>query len=372
MTQMSLRGASFALKCRAFHLTLGGAAEVWYNRLPPLSTRSWPDLKNAFLNQYLSRREGEAPMQHLQDMRQAPGETLKSYLSRFTDEIKVTDREALSALKGTPSASEVGRSRTRSIPCYSAMDSVPVLAYENAPGKVGPSGRTDSKKKKKKRSNRPLEGARFCTFHQLYEHDINECRDAPRRSDRIDPHLSRRNDYYRRFVSPNRRDRRHREQSPRKKESRDRGEFRQRDQATFAGGQVIREIDTIIGRPHIGGNTRNAQRNYTRETNDPPMITYIVNESQEANRMAPISFSQENAQGVHHPHCDALVVRAVVARNGLKRMLVDSGSSMNKFFNSTFNKMQIEHGLIPMTDPLFGFTGDSIVAKPWKSTWTTC
>ena len=37
-------------------------------------------------------------------MRQAPGETLKSYLARFTDEItyceQVTDREALSALKG--------------------------------------------------------------------------------------------------------------------------------------------------------------------------------------------------------------------------------------------------------------------------------
>lgn len=78
MTQMSLRGASPALKCRAFHLTLGGAVEVWYSRLPPLSIRSWPNLKKAFLNQYLSRREGEAPIQRLQDMRQAPGETLKS------------------------------------------------------------------------------------------------------------------------------------------------------------------------------------------------------------------------------------------------------------------------------------------------------
>ncbi|XP_022886722.1 uncharacterized protein LOC111402573 [Olea europaea var. sylvestris] len=47
--------------------------------------------------------------------------------------------------------------------------------------------------------------------------------------------------------------------------------------------------------------------------------------------MAPITFSQEDAEGVHHPHCDALVVRAVVARNGLKRMLVDNGSSVNIF-----------------------------------------
>ena len=93
------------------------------------------------------------------------------------------------------------------------------------------------------------------------------------------------------------------------------------------------------------------------------MITYIVNESKTANKMAPITFSQEDAEGVHHPHCDALVVRAVVARNGLKRMLVDNGSSVNILFGSTFDKMQIEHGLIPMTDPLFGFTGDSIIPR---------
>lgn len=104
MTQMSLRGVSPTLKCEAFHLTFTGATEVWYSRLPPLSIRSWPDLKKAFLNKYLSQMKGEAPVQRLQDMRQAPGKTQKSYLVRFTDEItyckQVMDREALSALKG--------------------------------------------------------------------------------------------------------------------------------------------------------------------------------------------------------------------------------------------------------------------------------
>ncbi|XP_022899196.1 uncharacterized protein LOC111412489 [Olea europaea var. sylvestris] len=284
-------------------------------------------------------------------MRQAPGEMLKSYLAKFTDEITycehLTDREALSTLKGglnmntlflrdvrhaiAPTSGQALASAT--------LNAVPVLAYENAPGEVGPSGRNDSKKKKKKRSNRPLEGVRFCTFHQLYGHDTNKCRDALRRPDRTDPHPSRKNEYSRRSVSPNSGDRRHREQSPRRRESRDQGEFRQRDQAPFSGGQIIREIETIIGGPHIGGNTRNAQRNYTMEAKDPPMITYIINESQETNRMAPITFSQEDAQGVHHPHCDTLVVRAVVARNGPKRMLVDNGNSVNILFGSTFNKM---------------------------------
>ncbi|XP_022852054.1 uncharacterized protein LOC111373709 [Olea europaea var. sylvestris] len=79
--------------------------------------------------------------------------------------------------------------------------------------------------------------------------------------------------------------------------------------------------------------------------------------------MAPITFSQEDTQGVHHPHCDVLVVRVVVARNRLKRMLVNNGSSVNILFGSTFDKMQFEYGLIPMTDPLFGFTGDNIIPQ---------
>lgn len=63
------------------------AVDVWYIKLLPLSVRSWPDLKKTFLNQYLSRREGKAPIQYLQDMRQAIGKTLKNYLTRFINEI---------------------------------------------------------------------------------------------------------------------------------------------------------------------------------------------------------------------------------------------------------------------------------------------
>ncbi|XP_022880865.1 uncharacterized protein LOC111398161 [Olea europaea var. sylvestris] len=244
------------------------------------------------------------------------------------------------------------------------LNAVPVLTYENAPAEAGPSRDTDnSRNKRKKRSSRPLEGARFCTFHQLYEHDTNECRDAPRCSNQNNPYPSRRDEHPRKSTSLNKAERRHRDQLLRTRGLRDRGESRQRDQAPFSGGQIIKEINTIIGGPHIDGNSRNAQRNYTREANDPSMLTYIVNQSQEANRMAPITFSQEDTQGVHHRHCDALVIRAVVARNGLKRMLVDNGSSLNILFGSTFDKMQIKYRLIPMTDPLFRFTGDSISHK---------
>lgn len=68
----------------------------------------------------------------------------------------------------------------------------------------------------------------------------------------------------------------------------------------------------IIGGPHIRGNNLNAYKNYAREAKDPLMTNYIVNQSKEANRMASITFSLDDAQGVHYPRC-TFVVKVVVA-----------------------------------------------------------
>ncbi|XP_022891812.1 uncharacterized protein LOC111406656 [Olea europaea var. sylvestris] len=100
-THMSLRGATPTMKCRTFHLTLTRATEIWYSRLPHGSIRSWPEFKNTFLKMFAVSKEGETPIQRLQDMRQAHGESLKSFLSCFTDEMtccmQVADHEALAA-----------------------------------------------------------------------------------------------------------------------------------------------------------------------------------------------------------------------------------------------------------------------------------
>ncbi|XP_022864597.1 uncharacterized protein LOC111384542 [Olea europaea var. sylvestris] len=125
----------------------------------------------------------------------------------------------------------------------------------------------------------------------------------------------------------------------------------------------MHEIDTIFRGPYVGGETRNAKRNYAREAKHPPLTSYIVDSNSRRNQVPPIIFTQEDAEGVHFPHCDALVVRVVIARNGLKRMLVDNGSSVNILFQSAFDKMILDHQLTPTTTPLYGFTGDSITPR---------
>lgn len=84
---------------------------------------------------------------------------------------------------------------------------------------------------------------------------------------------------------------------------------------------LIREIDTIIGGPHIGRESRNAQK----EAKDPPMISYLIIITPcRIGGTLPKAFTHDDAFGFHYSHCDALMVRAIVEKNGLKRVLVDN------------------------------------------------
>ncbi|KAL2526792.1 Uncharacterized protein Adt_11846 [Abeliophyllum distichum] len=73
--------------------------------------------------------------------------------------------------------------------------------------------------------------------------------------------------------------------------------------------------------------------------------------------------TEEDEAVIHYPHCDALVVRAIVARNGLGRMLVDDGSVVHILFGSAFDQMEVDHEVIAISETLFGFTGDSLILR---------
>ncbi|KAL2505919.1 Uncharacterized protein Adt_21540 [Abeliophyllum distichum] len=180
--------------------------------------------------------------------------------------------------------------------------------------------------------------------------------------------------HHRRPQGPDRRsqqwDRRPINQDPQRRNSRSPGRLPRMEGTTenrFIKGPdkpPIREIDTIYGGPYIGGQSRNAQKSYAKEAEEKLEMNWLINSRpSSSSKVDPISFTEEDMKGVHYPHCDALVVRAVVARNGLGRMLVDNGSSVNVIFTSTYEQMNIDVPLEPSTEPLYGFTGDCVTPK---------
>ncbi|KAL2526107.1 Uncharacterized protein Adt_11161 [Abeliophyllum distichum] len=76
-----------------------------------------------------------------------------------------------------------------------------------------------------------------------------------------------------------------------------------------------------------------------------------------------ITFTFNDAIGVHFLHNDDLVVRAVVSRNCLERMLEDDGSSVNIIYGTTYDKMGINSPFIPTTDLIYSLTRDSIICR---------
>ncbi|KAL2531769.1 Retrotrans gag domain-containing protein [Abeliophyllum distichum] len=77
----------------------------------------------------------------------------------------------------------------------------------------------------------------------------------------------------------------------------------------------IQKINTIIGGSYVGGHTMNSRQNYTKAAREEPVESWQVHGHRP--KALLISFTEEDEVGIHYPHCDALVVRVIVAINGL-------------------------------------------------------
>ena len=78
--------------------------------------------------------------------------------------------------------------------------------------------------------------------------------------------------------------------------------------------------------------------------------------------MEDITFSEKDARHVRHPHCDALVIKAMIANNNVQRILVDNGNSVDILYFQAFKRMGLKvNDLKPSPNPVFDFTGDSVI-----------
>ena len=84
--QMDLLQVNDLAKCRCFTVTLTQVAKKLFHKLPANSIQSWTQLSNEFVRQFQAARIYSKLGSSLTNIKQREGETLKSYLKRFSDE----------------------------------------------------------------------------------------------------------------------------------------------------------------------------------------------------------------------------------------------------------------------------------------------
>ncbi|KAM1734298.1 hypothetical protein ACFX11_019802 [Malus domestica] len=75
----------------------------------------------------------------------------------------------------------------------------------------------------------------------------------------------------------------------------------------------------------------------------------------------PICFYPEEERGIIYPHNDPLIVEAYIANFDVKRILIDTGASVNIMFAEAFKAHNVaEHLLDRSISPLISFSGDIV------------
>ncbi|XP_073129104.1 uncharacterized protein [Henckelia pumila] len=74
-----------------------------------------------------------------------------------------------------------------------------------------------------------------------------------------------------------------------------------------------------------------------------------------------ITFGPRDLEGVNLPHNDALLIQARIANYDVRRVFVDSGSSVNVLFQDAFEQMDLQgYELSPVKTALYGFAGHTV------------
>ena len=74
-----------------------------------------------------------------------------------------------------------------------------------------------------------------------------------------------------------------------------------------------------------------------------------------------ITFTDEDAVRIHHPHDDAIVITLLIADYTTRRVLVDNRSSANILYYPAFQQMKLGRDQLRLVNsPLVGFGGTKV------------
>ncbi|TQD99925.1 hypothetical protein C1H46_014429 [Malus baccata] len=392
---MVYRGHTDEERCLLFPSTLSGGALNWYCRLPPETVDSFEELRKLFVSQHIFQTDRLHSADDLYTIRQKPDKSLRKYAGRFNHEYsrcaEADDKTALKAFtaglrdcffkyminantwktysevmtqaynhasaeartyQGKPptitpyqqvgryrhnnarpqAVNAVGQSRVKTGPTpryetYTSLNATCAAIYPSIAHLIPkPKPRQPDYKSTKNTGM-------FCCYHEYNGHDSEKCiilRDhieALAREGKIDQFL----------LHPPRDNRNQRQ---------------------------VNVIYSISGGTPMSESSNRAMKSSERTLRPGHQVFHVEDirggKYQKPN-WDPICFYPEEERGIIYPHNDPLIVEAHIANFDVKRILIDTGASVNIMFAEAFKALNVaEHLLDRSISPLISFSGDIV------------
>ncbi|XP_058211645.1 uncharacterized protein LOC131323822 [Rhododendron vialii] len=209
-------------------------------------------------------------------------------------------------------------------------DSFDPHAGPSQPGKL----RTDPNRRTKDK---------YCRFHRDHGHNTDDCIDLKQQIEELIQRGRLQHFVTKKYQKISMRD----------------DTNKQGKDATAPRSGPIGEIKVIHGGLAGGGESSNARKAHLRKlrTEEYLEVNTVGRPSKfQKKEEIPIIFSEEDIKGIQVPHDDPLVITIVMADYLTRRVLIDSGSSVDILYLHAYDQLKVgQERLRPLTSPLVGF-----------------
>ncbi|KAK8923897.1 hypothetical protein KSP39_PZI019096 [Platanthera zijinensis] len=406
---VALRCLSDALKCKLLVTTLDGQAREWFYELPPGTISSFAELRSELLLRFATSKKRKDGPAALFGIKQRDNESVARFVDRFQKEIQGArnvnpDYYKIALIHGLREGPLKFKATTKAPATYQELiamvnrfiegendnptyissltakaegRALPIL--QNALPAPRPHGKSsveeladlgfdieelvqiiqrksEEKRQGPQREWRARNNSQYCEFNKEKGHLIEDCKTLQQLVERLLAEgkikdLSKKSDS--------------------SKPSTSKGKEVDEVQLECVEIEDVDRLGPINVRPecfdadeegalgrlffiHGGAGTEATQKSSIARVSRAD----VASSSSSAPYGGDIFFGQEDLPQTANPFDDAVVVKAAIGDYAVDRILIDTGSSVNLLFKSTFQALRTGKPLLSTEGPLYGFSGE--------------
>ncbi|XP_073137061.1 uncharacterized protein [Henckelia pumila] len=357
------------IKCKVFLTTLVDSAQRWFENLEEGSIKTFKEFREVFLQHFSSSKRYKKTTLSLFEIKQPNKESLRAYIKKFNrvalEVPACAPKTKITAFTQGLKEGEFFRSLVKRASREKGNQSNPRRRRPDQPGRLATYAphkiardREIHLCEENAQPFPPKRPGKYCSIHRVNTHDTSECRRLISEPGQSVPEEARHVEKKQRgrpWVPRLDITRANMPDPPRAREMTPRRPEKEPREGSSKG------VINMISGGSTDGDSNRARKSWSKRESL----------GIEARRLDPspiITFGPGDLEGVCLPHNDALHIRARVANYDVRRVFMDSGSSVNVIFQEAFEQMDLQGCEIhPVKTSLYGFAGHNV--RPRGEVW---